>query len=183
MKKHFVLGVVVGIPAVFTFLVLGLLCLFAAIYDKSVRWFGFFTAVASFGSATWIVFSFFKHLKTIVTEETKRPIVRVWTHNGDTVITTDKIYLLSLELKEEFLKAFCSDNPDKILVWPSPYVYHSNRRCSNGISQDELKAILDSCEVQETEMNMSVIGSSGNVGFRGMWRLIHGPNATPPVSK
>lgn len=112
-----------------------------------------------------------------------RPIVRVWTHDGDTVFTTDKIYRLSLELREQFLVMFPID-PHTIRI--TPLIYAVQRRREIGvswISPEQAKAIFASCEVQRTEMQLPNPRAEAyfyRADFKKIWRLLHGPDAKPP---
>ncbi len=117
-------------------------------------------------------------------QETKlQPVVRVCKHNGKTVVTSDKVYLLSLRLREQLLAAFRPNDPSKIRVRPLIYAYRSTKMCDYGLTPEQLKAILDSCLVQNTEMDIPMGKDRPrciSISFPQMWRLLHGPDAKPP---
>jgi hypothetical protein len=113
-----------------------------------------------------------------------RPVVRVWTYNGDTIITPDKIYLLSSEFEKQLYVAFPSFNPHEIRI--TPLIYSIQRKGNSGvswISPEQARAIFASCDVQRTEMQLPTSREEAyyyRVDFEKMWRLIHGPDAKPP---
>lgn len=134
------------------------------------------------GFVVWAVSEFLRRRLEEKGRDHPRPVIHVWTHDGDTVVTTDKIYRISSDLTKEAIKASLPPNPNRIRVFPLIYAYRGERRCNPSLFEEELQAILDSCSIQKTEMGipMGRTDTCRPVDFEKMWRLIHGPEAKPP---
>jgi hypothetical protein len=119
------------------------------------------------------------YLLSRLTQTRTRPTLRVWEHDGETLITTEEIYLISLALTEQIRRI--SSNPKRVRVKPLIYAFWSPRRV-HGLSRQEFQAILNSCSAQDTEMQFPMTADGYfNVGFTKLWQLVHGSNSKPPL--
>lgn len=179
MNKKIWIWMFLGVPGALIFLVLGVFDIIAGIADKDVRLLGLSSGICCLMSAFWIFSSFMNFVdKKLKTEEAK-PVVQIWSHNGETIVTSDEVYRLSLSLRDHLLIVYPWISPS-LRVRPLVYSIQSERRVGT-ITAEQLRVIKDSCSVSVSEMQIPNEGNIGHmVDFGQMWELLHGADAELP---
>lgn len=182
MNKKILVMAFVAAPLALFFVMMGLAAIMAAIYTPDIRIIAAVAGVISMVCAAMIILSFLKFVQLMEIKSLKtRPIVRVWTHDGNTVVTSDKVYSLSLGLMEQYTVA----KPwvkRTFRVRPRLFAIHGEKYSGcEWLKSEQLKAIFDSCSVQRTEMQvLPCIDTEYFLTFDEMWRLLHGSDYKLP---